>query len=336
MNSEKSEWRFGFQVRRFGTPRVAGAFKEPQALGCAIAPTRLVFLALLGAVLCGGQLACAPVKLLDPPAGWPVEWKNRKLFNTPNAYIYAGNAATAGQVDEIAARVNREFQTRTDGRLVKGLLLVNDVDEEPIIADHQTYTKLMLNRSASARNQALTDAQLEAQYARIRQTMADRGTQAEMELLMTPVSLGRLDLTRMLGFESNVSDAVAWSVVISTSALIEHANRENMQSELHSRKIGLVLQVPLAPIILFEERLRNAKAFVARDVAVFRNLAHQQAGWSEEKRQDETLAYMERKLNETLLPVITQLRDVLKELAAQIEPLLPGAESEQRKQGQQD
>ncbi|MCH8852950.1 MAG: hypothetical protein IID41_09915 [Planctomycetes bacterium] len=322
--------------RRSGARRAAGAFKEPQALACAIAPARLVCLALLSAVLCGGQLACAPTKLLDPPAGWPVEWKNRKLFNTPNAYIYAGNAAAAGQVDAIAERVNREFQKRTDGRLVKGLLLVNDVNEEPVIADHEAYTKLMLNRSASVRNRALTDAQLEAQYTGIRQTMADRGTQAEMELLMTPVSLGRLDLTRMLGFENSVSDSVAWSAVISTTALIEYANRENMQSELHHRKIGLVLQVPLAPIILFEERLRNAKAFVARDVAVFRSLAHQQAAWSEAKRQDETLAYMERKLNETLLPVITQLRDVLKELAAQIEPLLPGAESEQRKQGQQD
>lgn len=314
----------------------APADQESRALACAIAPTRLLCLALLGTVLFGGQLACAPAKLLDPPAGWPVEWKNRKLFNTPNAYIYAGSDAAAGQVDEIAARVSREFQKRTDGRPVKGLLLVNDVGEEPVIADHQTYTKLMLTRSAAARNQALTDAQLEAQYVRIRKTMADQGTQAEMELLMTPVSLGRMDLTRMLGFESKVSDSVAWSAVISTSALIEYANRENMQSELRNRKIGLVLQVPLAPIILFEERLRNAKAFVARDVAVFRNLAQQQADWSEEERQDETLAYMERKLNETLLPVITQLTDVLKELAAQIEPLLPGAGSEQRKQEQQD
>ncbi len=336
MKSEKNKRRVGFQVRWFGTHCAAGAFKEPQASACAIVPARLLCLALLGTVLVASQLACAPVKLLDPPAGWPVEWKNRKLFNTPNAYIYARNDAAAGQVDEIAARVNREFQKRTDGRLVKGLLLVNDLGEHPVIADHETYTKLMLNRSAGIRNQALTDAQLETQYARIRQTMADRGTQAEMELLMTPVSLSRTDLTLMLGFDSNVSDSAAWSAVISTSALIEYANRENMQSELHNRKIGLVLQVPLAPIILFEERLRNAKAFVARDVEVFRNLAHQQADWSEEKRQDETLAYMERKLNETLLPVITQLTDVLKELAAQIEPLLPGAESEQRKQEQQD
>jgi len=310
---------------------LAGVFKEPQASACAIVPARLLCSALLGTVLVASQLGCAPVKLLDPPVGWPVEWKSRKLFNTPNAYIYAGNNAAARQVDEIAERVNREFQKRTDGRLIKGLLLVNDVDEEPVIADHQAYTKLMLNRSAAARNQALTDAQLEAQYAKIRQTMADQGTQAEMELLMTPVSLGRRDLTRMLGFESNVSDSVAWSAVIPTSALIEHANRENMQSELHNRKIGLVLQVPLAPIILFEERLRNAKAFVARDVAMFRSLAQQQADWSEEKRQDETLAYMERKLNETLLPVITQLTDVLKELAAQIEPLLPGSESKESK-----
>ena len=86
-----------------------GEFKEPQASACAILPSRLLCLALLGTVLVASQLACAPTKLLDPPAGWPVEWKSRKLFNTPNAYIYAGNDAAAGQVDEIAARVNREF-----------------------------------------------------------------------------------------------------------------------------------------------------------------------------------------------------------------------------------
>ncbi len=296
--------------------------------------SRLLCLSLLGMVFLAGQLACAPVTLLDSPVGWPIEWKNRKLFNTPNAYIYAGNDAAAGQADEIAARVRREFQKRTGGRLVKGLLLVNDIGEQPVIADHRTYTNLMLNRSAAARNQALTDAQLDAQYARIRQTMDEQGTQADMELLMTPITLARTDLIRMLGFDRNVTDSVAWTTVISTARLIEYANRENMQSELHNRKIGVVLQVPLAPIILFEERLRNAKAFVARDVAVFRNLAQQQADWSEVKRQDEMLAYMERKLNETLLPVITQLKDVLDELAAQIEPLMPGADSAQGKQGQ--
>jgi hypothetical protein len=291
---------------------------------------------LLGAVLFVGQLGCGPARLLEAPAGWPLEWQNRKLFNTPNAYIYAGNEAAAGQADELAKRVSREFQERTAGRSVKGLLLVTDVDEAPVIADHQAYTKLMLSRSAAARDQVLTAEQLDAQYATIQQTMAERGTQADMELLMTPVSLERTDLEQMLGFESSVSDTAAWTAVISTSALIEYANRENMQAELQERKIGLVLQVPLAPIILFEERLRNAKAFVARDVAVFRNLAQQQSAWSGDKREDETLAYMERKLSEAMLPVLTQLTDVLKELAEQIEPLLPGAESEAGKQREQD
>ncbi len=142
---------------------------------------------------------------------------------------------------------------------------------------------------------------------------------------MTPISLDRSDLSDTLGLERTVSESVDWAAAISTEALIEEANRKNMQRELKNREIGLVLQMPLTPIIMFEERLRNAKAFVARDVTLFRNLANQQQGWSEEKRQDETQAYMERKLNEALLPVITQLVDVLQAVAEQLEPLLPSS-----------
>lgn len=297
--------------------------KEAQASACANAFR--AFLRLLVVVIIAGQFACAPSKLLDPPAGWPVEWKNRKLYNTPNAYIYARNDAAAGQADALAERVIHEFSKRTGGRSVKGLLLVNDLDEEPVVPDHKTYCNLMLSKAAAGRGQTLSAEELEERYGKIRQAMAEQGTDAEMELMMTPISLDRSDLSDTLGLERTVSESVDWAAAISTEALIEEANRKNMQAELKNREIGLVLQMPLAPIIMFEERLRNAKAFVARDVTLFRNLANQQQDWSEEKRQDETQAYMERKLNEALLPVITQLVDVLQAVAEQLEPLLPSS-----------
>ncbi len=300
-----------------GLPQV----KEPRALARAIPRMRLSHLFV--AVFIAGQIGCAPAKLLDPPTGWPIEWKNRKLYNTPNAYIYARNDSAAGQADALAERVTHEFSKRTGGRSVKGLLLVNDLDEEPVVPDHKTYCNLMLSKAAAGRGQTLSAEELEERYGKIRQAMAEQGTDAEMELMMTPISLDRSDLSDTLGLERTVSESVDWAAAISTEALIEEANRKNMQAELKNREIGLVLQMPLAPIIMFEERLRNAKAFVARDVTLFRNLANQQQGWSEEKRQDETQAYMERKLNEALLPVITQLVDVLQAVAEQLEPLLP-------------
>ncbi len=278
---------------------------------------------MAGLVVTSTQIGCAPVKLLDPPEGWLVEWRNRRLYNTPAAYIYASNDAAAGQADWLASRVGKEFKKRTGERPVKALLLVTDLNEEPVLPDHKTYCRLMLTKQALAEGRTLSDAQLNEQYAKICSAMAEQGVDTEMELLMTSVALDRRDLAEYLGFDSTVTDSVDRAAVISTTALIEYANRRNIQNELRKRKIGLVLQVPLAPIIMFEERLRNAKAAVSRDVTLFRCLADQQVGWSAEKRQDETQAYMERKLNEALLPVLTQLTDVLQTVVEQLEPLLP-------------
>ena len=334
LKREKRNKRPEFLIRSVESLHRVPAGKEPRALARAIRRMRSSHLFV--AVVIAGQIGCAPAKLLDPPAGWPVEWKNRKLYNTPNVYIYARNDAAAGQADALAERVIREFSRRTAGRSVKGLLLVTDLDEEPVVPDHKTYCNLMLSKAAAERGQTLSAEELEERYGKIRQAMAEQGTDAEMELLMTPISLDRSDLSGTLGLERTVSESVDWAAAISTEALIVEANRKNMQGELKNREIGLVLQMPLAPIIMFEERLRNAKAFVARDVTLFRNLANQQQDWSEEKRQDETQAYMERKLNEALLPVITQLVDVLQAVVEPLKPLLPSsADSESEPQDSQ-
>ncbi|MCH7631910.1 MAG: hypothetical protein IIB59_01750 [Planctomycetes bacterium] len=280
-------------------------------------------------------VGCGPARLLAPPSSWPAEWKNRRLYNTPNAFIYAGSDAAAGEADSLAEKVAREFKKRTGGRPVKGLLLVTDLNQQPVIPDHRTYCKLMLVRQTPGHRGSPSEAQLDEQCDAIVQAMAQQGTDPEMELLITPASLSASDLLDRLGLGRAVASSVDWAVALSTSALIEQAVRENMQSELKHREIGLVLQVPLAPIIMFEERLRNAKASVSRDVTVFRRLAGLQAGWSDDRRQDETQAYMERKLNEALLPVLTQLTDILQLLAQQIEPLLPGSTPSQDQGSQQ-
>ena len=116
---------------------------------------------------------------------------------------------------------------------------------------------------------------------------------------------------------------------------VKQGRKRLAASPFTSFQPALVLQVPLAPIIMFEERLRNAKASVSRDVIVFRSLAGLQSEWSESRRQDETQAYMERKLNEALMPVLTQLTDILQLLAQQIEPLLPGPAQSQNEGSQQ-
>lgn len=280
-------------------------------------------------------VGCGPTRLLEPPSGWPAEWKNRRLYNTPNAFIYAGSDAAAGEADSLAEKVAREFKERTGGRPVKGLFLVTDLGQQPVIPDHRTYCKLMLARQTAGDRGPLSEAQLEEQCDAIVKAMAQQGTDPEMELLITPASLSASDLLDHLGMGRGVASSVDWAVALSTSALIEQAVRENMQSELKQREIGLVLQVPLAPIIMFEERLRNCKAAVSRDVTMFRRLASLQVGWSEDRRQDETQAYMERKLNEALLPVLTQLTDILQLLAEQIEPLLPGSTPSQDQGSQQ-
>ncbi len=334
--SEKIKTQSKFQIRWFGIPRAAGEFKEPQASACAIASTRLLCLALLGGVLLGGQFACAPAKLLDPPAGWPATWNNRKLYHTPNAYIYAGSATVARESDELAARVWREFEDRTERAGQKGLILVTDIDEQPVIPNYRAYCDLCAKRDAAARGVVLTDEDLERRYETICAAMEDQGIDPETDLLMTSVSLTGQELSGLLGFPTDAAQSVDWAVAVPTSRLIQQAVQENMQGEMNKREVGLIAQVLLEPVMVFEKRVRNVKASVSRDVELFRNHAKQQAEWNESEREQQVQAYMQRKLAESLRPVLTLLADVIEFAAEPIKPLLPHRDEPQSSEAESE
>lgn len=268
-------------------------------------------LCLVLAALCLGA-GCAPAKVLDSPAGWPVEWKGRKLYHTPHAYIYAGSDAAAWEADELAARVHREFKSRTRKDAVKGLLLVTNVNDPPAFASFRQFCDVKAKEAAAAEGRTLGEDELKKRHEMISAAFAEQGHDPESDLAMTPASIKPADLADVMDLAVQGAISPAWSVAVPTSALIEQANDRALQGEYEKRKVGLLVQLPLTPITLFEHRLRNVKALVARDVELFRNQMELQQDWSKEKRQEATHAYMEWKLAEGLLPVWPLLSDIVR------------------------
>lgn len=85
---------------------------------------------LLGAVLLG----CAPLKLLPVPRAWPPKIQGRKLYRTPQAFIYATSAGGAGWMDRYLKprlpRIEEEFNVR----LTPGAIIVIRPGDPPLSA----------------------------------------------------------------------------------------------------------------------------------------------------------------------------------------------------------
>ncbi len=286
---------------------------------------------LAAVVMCIVGSGCGPARLLPAPAGWPAEWHQRRLYHTAHAYIYAGNGAAAREADDLARRVWREFEQRTGGRAGKGLLVVTRIAEPPALEDYMELCRVLARHDAAAQGVALSPAALTQRCDAVLAALRDQGLDPDLELRLTPVTLDRGDVVETLHLPEAVGAVVPWAVALPTGSLIRRSNREGVRHELEEKRIGPLLQVPLAPVTAFEEGVRNAKALVARDVALFRNHALQQSGWDANRRDEHTQAYMNRRLDESLRPVLTLLGDVVEVVAA---PLGPPANSTPTSGGQ--
>jgi hypothetical protein len=266
-------------------------------------------LALLGTVLFGGQLACAPAKLLDSPAGWPVEWKNRKLYNTPNALIYAGSAAAAGEADRLVASVARTFREENQSEPSKPLIIVSGSRDQPIVDDQVTLLRLA-KRSEAQRETAerVSGEEIEKEIAEMQAKMRDEGVSMDATLKIMPITMDRQILAEFFSALQGPDDRVRGGVAFSTKAVVRRSAKEMMQASLEHQDIGPLARIGLAPVLGFVQGMMVDTLLLMRNVAVYAMWIDALPDLTRDQKHARIEAYAERIIEKKLTGSVTKMK----------------------------
>jgi len=260
---------------RFNTPR---------------ATKRLAALLLVFAVS-----GCAATAWLDEPSRLPEQWSGRRRFNTRNTVIYACSERAAAEADRLAADVAEGFEKETGGKASKGLLIVTDAGDEPVVTNLRDLHRL-LAKSATANPHGKLSSGLEE----TRRDIQRHNIQPKTILVVTPVPIEKADLRGCLGFPDPLPGSVTWIAAIPTRAAIRRSNKTIIKSFLEKEGIGPITQIILAPAIFVAEESMLDIAAAARDVVLFERFAMTQHDWPLKEKRRRAFVYAKRRKKEAM------------------------------------
>ncbi|MHC4272804.1 MAG: hypothetical protein ACYSUR_03940, partial [Planctomycetota bacterium] len=123
---------------------------------------------------CGG-----PQTRLDPPAGWPLQWAERSLYHTPNAYIYASSDGAAGEADRFVGGQARSFRRQHDRDPAKGLVVVTDKGDSPYTEDLLALAKIVAGDAVDQLPEGALEEAVESKRGMIEATASSLGFSAD-------------------------------------------------------------------------------------------------------------------------------------------------------------
>lgn len=228
---------------------------------------------------------CGPMVVLDAPEHFPEKWLGRKLYHTPNAYIYASNPLAAGEADREVARVGKFLREKAGGTPGKGLVIVTDCWDEVIDSD-----LAFLSDHASRRQDRIEDkvefspTDLRALMQRKQRELAKEGVDFLKSFKQYPLRLDTETLASRFGFAPEALEEVDWAAAISTGAAIRQGYSERVwEWGDHPGPIHRLLHL----IWEIENDIWARKALPAeRAGLLFEQLVMSQPQWTmEEKRE---------------------------------------------------
>lgn len=221
---------------------------------------------------CGPQ---PPKVLLDAPADYPATLDGRRLFHTPNAFIYARNETDAGEADRWVKAVGDYIRRKHGGELDKGLILIMDPQDRPLVDSLDAQAALEQDPSLM-----VTQPRRPKSVEEIRQTMSDEGIPEK-----AAVRGASLPLTRRILQQQGIDINVPWAV--------------SAPSEELAREVGVEMGVGLLRKkrpALSEEDARSALSGYAATLAkplkivrghpVFVLWVQRQPNWTDDHRRE--------------------------------------------------
>lgn len=260
---------------------------------------RTCLLLLVGGV--PAIVGCAPAVVLEAPADWPKEYAHRRLFNTPNAFLYAGSEEAAGEADRLIIAVARDFEKLNGRKPKKGLVFVTDAKDDFLVPNLRELVAAAKAMKALQPDKTPAKDDPLAKWDETEKKMKTLGMEMDALLKALPIPLPKDGLLLMLNLPKNVTDGADWAMAMPTKAAVRDVVQKLIGAALKQQDTGPLAQAMaglLMGMVNIERTVTDAFA-VTRDLALYGMWVNAQADWSAEEKQKKIQAYAQRRQEET-------------------------------------
>lgn len=250
---------------------------------------------LLGAVAlavagCGPR---PPEVILDRPPDFPEAVGARRLFHTPNAYIYARNDVDAGEADRWVREIKSYIKRKHKADLEKGVVLVMDPADPPVIDTLEE--QVLLDRDPSI---MVTRPRKPKSVEEVRKRLVDEGVPEKPMVRGTSVVVPR-SITKEM--ELKLPD-VPWVVAAPSHALAIECGVEVGVGALRKKRPDISEEQARKVVRSLENSF--AKPFeMVRGTPVYIAWVQRQAQWTDAERREAILDYLRHLYRSNWIPV---------------------------------
>ncbi len=253
---------------------------------------------------------CAPGTLETNPESWPAEYAGRKLYTTPNAWIYASSAAAAGEVDRLMIEIRKEFLEIT-GQEAKKLLVIASDKDDPMLGDARAIfdDSQTMNSPGSpdVQNQTQpTEKDKEDQWNTFVNEQKKLGISHELTLMATPLQLDESNMVKVTGLPDKVVSTAGGGFMMPTNAFINYFISQTIDAGMKKSDISLLTKATMVMATPFMKAKLHEMTDIMQKFMLFNAYTALQTGWSKQQKQDAMQKYEQRhyeELNPRLPPV---------------------------------
>ncbi|QDV89235.1 hypothetical protein RAS2_02990 [Phycisphaerae bacterium RAS2] len=252
-----------------------------------------VFGLLLTVVSGCAPKAGPPKVVLAAPTDVPTDWQGKKLYNTPNAYIYAATPESAGEADRWLAELKSYISRKHKATLDKGVVIVAEPGDAPVAPTLEEQLAMEVDPAL-----IVTAPRNPKTAAEIRKRLDEEGIP---EAPMARAASLPLSAARLAALGLNVPRA-DWAVVAPSHALASQSGVEVVAASL--RKKNPKIDEPRSLELARKFPDMAAKPFeIVRPQPAFVLWAQRQKDWSDSQRREAILDYLKHVLRSHWLPV---------------------------------
>jgi hypothetical protein len=227
------------------------------------------------------------------PKGWPEQLGKRKLYPADRGFIYAGSKSSVAKVDEIVEKVVKDLDTVGMTMPAKGLVLVlGKKEESPFEAE--TLLAMFAKKQSEQKDGEDLEKSLEA-LDDGKKKMEELGLDMNLLLTIAPMPIEPNMLPELIkGFPKDIDRHIEWCVTMPTESNIRYGMKKMLSAGLKKKKVGVVEQVALFPLLAFAENKAVSELKQARQSALYQYIIDKQDHLTKEQKEEKVKTFQER------------------------------------------
>ena len=227
------------------------------------------------------------------PKGWPEQLGKRKLYPADRGFIYAGSKSSVAKVDEIVEKVVKDLDTDGMTMPAKGLILVLGKKEEPPF-EAEALLAMFAKKQSEQKDGEDLEKSLEA-LEDGKKEMEELGLDMNLLLTIAPMPIEPNMLPELIkGFPKDIDRQIEWCVTMPTESNIRYGMKKMLDAGLKKKKVGIVEQVALFPLLAFAENKAVSELKQARQSALYQYIIDKQDHLTKEQKEEKIKACEER------------------------------------------